>query len=185
MEKSPIEYSTGFYQFAIDSVGYGDEVYGVPYVADVIHLAGYFPEDQTAPATWSDLLNQKQPYLFAAAGGDVFESGTALVQYVGTGGQLVEDGSTSSDEALESVFMFLVDGRLRNVIPAEVLELATLESVWNALAEKRARLWQRVSRKIPCRPRNRAGVGVRPDANSQRITDHVGNGLGVRCARRG
>ena len=135
MQTSPMERSTDFYQFAIDSVSYNGEAYGVPYAADVMHLAGFMPEDQAAPATWSELFNQDQPYLFAAAGGDMYENGSALLQYIGAGGQLLEDGSTSSDEALEAVFDFLVDGRLRGAVPVEVAELATLDSVWNTLVE--------------------------------------------------
>ncbi len=123
-----------FYPFTMDAVRYGGQVYGIPYAADAIHLAYHADQTQQPPETWNQLFTGGRPYWFAAGGNDLFHDGVALLQYVGAGGQLLEDGSTSSDEALRAFFDFLVEGRIRNVIPTEVAELATLDAVWNRLA---------------------------------------------------
>ena len=123
-----------FYPFTMDAVRSGGQVYGIPYAADAIHLAYHADQTQQPPETWNQLFTGGRPYWFAAGGNDLFHDGVALLQYVGAGGQLLEDGSTSSDEALRAFFDFLVEGRIRNVIPTEVAELATLDAVWNRLA---------------------------------------------------
>ncbi len=123
-----------FYQFSLDAVAYQGQAYGVPYAADVLHLAAQDNPVEQTPATWSNLFADGQPYWFAAAGGDLYQNGSVLMQYVGAGGQLLEDGSTSSEEALQAVFDFLVEGRMRNVIPTDVAETATLDAVWTRLA---------------------------------------------------
>lgn len=133
MERAPMELAPDSYPFAIDSVRYNGEWYGVPYAADLMHLAGFWTQDQIAPSTWDELLASSESYLFAAAGGDAYENGAVLLQYVGAGGQLLENGSTSSEEALQAVFEFLVTGSSSGVIPAGVADLATLEGVWSAL----------------------------------------------------
>jgi ABC-type glycerol-3-phosphate transport system substrate-binding protein len=122
-----------FYPFAVDAVRYGGEIYGIPYAADAIHLAYQGDQTQQPPATWGQLFTNGQPYWFTAAGDDLFQNGAALLQYAAAGGQLLEDGSTSSDEALRAYFDFLVEGRIRNVIPTEVADLATLDAVWSRL----------------------------------------------------
>lgn len=133
METSPLDRSPDFYPFAIDSVGYGGAYYGVPYVADVMHVAGFPALGAALPGTWEELLAASAPHLYAAAGADAYENGYVLVQYVGAGGQLLENGSTSSEEALLAVFDFVEVGRQSGVFPGAVAELATLDGVWNAL----------------------------------------------------
>jgi ABC-type glycerol-3-phosphate transport system substrate-binding protein len=133
MEAPPMERSSDFYQFALDSTEYGGAWYGTPYAADVIHTAGFLTSEQSAPRTWNDLLENGEPHLYAAGGADAFENGAVLLQYVGAGGQLLENGSTSNEEALTALFDFLVSGSEAGVVPAAVMELTTLDSVWNAL----------------------------------------------------
>lgn len=123
-----------FYQFSLDAVRYGGQIYGIPYAADTIHLA--FPTGQLdkPPTTWGELFAGGLPYYFATAGGDLYHNGSVLLQYVGAGGQLLEDGSTSNDEALRALFDFIVEGRIRNTIPASVAEIATLDAVWSRVS---------------------------------------------------
>jgi ABC-type glycerol-3-phosphate transport system substrate-binding protein len=136
IETPPMERSPDFYQFALDSTRYKDSWYAIPFSADVLHLADYPPQDADVPANWGDVLTVAEPYLYAAAGADAFQNGAVLLQYVGAGGQLLEDGSTTSEEALRSVFNFVVAGSEDGVIPPSVMELATLDAVWNGLLEQ-------------------------------------------------
>lgn len=136
LETSPMQRSPDFYQFALDSAAYNGAWYGVPYAADVLHLASFLETEQTAPNTWNDLLTADEPYLYAAGGPDAYHNGSVLLQYVGAGGQLLENGSTSNEEALGAVFEFTKTAEESGVIPEAVSELSTLDGVWNALAEQ-------------------------------------------------
>ena len=121
-----------YYQFALDAVTYNDLIYGIPYAADILHVAYYLDQLETPPTTWSELFSGEQEFLFPGSGGDGFQNASILLQYIGAGGQLLEDGSISNPEALEAVFEFLVEGRIRGIIPSEVADLASLNAVWTA-----------------------------------------------------
>ena len=126
-----------FYQFSLDAVTYNKEMYGIPYAADVIHIVYYQDQLQTAPGTWKDLYLAQQPYLFPGNGSEGYGNAAMLLQYVDAGGQLLEDGSVSSAEALNEVFNFLVEARIRGVIPGYVADLASLDAVWTAFVENK------------------------------------------------
>jgi ABC-type glycerol-3-phosphate transport system substrate-binding protein len=91
---------------------------------------------ETPPATWNELLAGNHKFLFPGNGGDGFRNSPLLLQYIGAGGQLLEDGSVSSDEALEAVFEFLVEGRIRGVIPGDVTEIASLGAAWTTFVNR-------------------------------------------------
>ena len=184
LEMSPMQRSPDFYQFALDSAAYNGEWYGVPYAADVLHLAGFLKTEETAPNTWNELLTADEPYLYAAAGPDAYQNGSVLLQYVGAGGQLLENGSTSSEEALGAVFEFTKAAQESGVIPETVTELATLDGVWNALDRTGMGLGQCVGRPLPHRSRDCAGAGLCADSDAQRPTGDVGHDLVTRCPRR-
>lgn len=125
---------TDMYPFAMDAVMYDDTLYGIPYAADVIHLAQHSPTsvegEFTTPTTWEALRTTTGPYLFPAGGRNGQSSNSLLLQYVGAGGQLMESGEVSSPEALRSVFDFLEAGVQAGVIPADVLEYSSMSAVW-------------------------------------------------------
>ena len=124
-----------FYPFAMDAVQYGGQVYGTPYVADLLLLAGAGEDGAIPPDRWGELLSQDNPYYFAAAGGDLFENGAILIQYIGAGGVLLEDGSTSNPAALQDVFSFIQNGTLAGVMPESIAETASLDGVWNQMVD--------------------------------------------------
>ena len=129
------------YPFAIDSVRYNDHFYGIPYVADVSHLAVLTPlgegsgttEQATAevPSDWIALLNSGQTYIFPASGIEGLSSSSLLLQYVGAGGQLSEGGATNNKEALVRVFNFLSAGSKSNTIVADSVDYSSLGAVWS------------------------------------------------------
>ncbi len=85
-----------FYPFALDAVTYNDILYGVPISADLQHLV--FHEDyvladtgavlETPPLTWSQVISDNVPFLFAASVREPARNLSLLLQYVGAGGTL-------------------------------------------------------------------------------------------------
>ncbi len=121
-----------FYQFSLDAVTYQGQLYGIPYLADVIHLA-YTPHRvNPAPANWEELLQRGPSYLMPLGGSDGYGNESLLLQYVGAGGQLLEDGRLSNPEALQAVLTFLHQAHSRGILPDTALTLADLDAVWAA-----------------------------------------------------
>jgi ABC-type glycerol-3-phosphate transport system substrate-binding protein len=73
------------------------------------------------------------PFLFPAAEGGTVNA--TLLQYIGAGGELLEDGTISNPEALEEFFTFVAEARAQEVIPASVLDLSGFSSTWREFAE--------------------------------------------------
>ncbi|GIV76198.1 MAG: maltose ABC transporter substrate-binding protein [Litorilinea sp.] len=121
-----------FYQFTLDAVTYQGQVYGIPYLADVIHLV-YDPNRvNPAPPTWEELLQRGPSYLMPLGGSDGYGNDSLLLQYVGAGGQLLENGGLSNPEALQAVLAFLHQAHSRGILPDTALTLADLDAVWTA-----------------------------------------------------
>ncbi len=132
-----------FYPFALDAVTYHDTLYGVPVSADLQHLVfhrNYTQADTDAPLesppiTWSQVISDNIPFLFAASVREPARNLSLLLQYVGAGGSLTEDGTLTDPEAMLNVLTFLADARQAKVIPDSVLGLLGEETTWSAFVE--------------------------------------------------
>jgi ABC-type glycerol-3-phosphate transport system substrate-binding protein len=120
-----------FYPFALNAVTFQEQQYGIPYVADVLH-AVYATETYTTPITWDQLLTVQQPYHFPAGVRESNYDESLLLQYVGAGGELLENGEISSLQAAEALFSFLGGAKDKGVITDAVLDLSSLKAAWNA-----------------------------------------------------
>ena len=127
-----------FYPFATQAVTYNGEIWGVPYVTDLLHAVDQRAATDATLLTWADLLASDSTYLFPAGSRDGYANDSVLLQYVGAGGQLLEDGTVSNPDALEAVFEFYLSGIQQGNIPAEVEQYAGLNSVWQAFGDGRA-----------------------------------------------
>ncbi len=127
-----------FFPVARDAVQYRTQTVGIPYIVDVTHLVYSSEVIDTPPRTWAELIANNQAFLYPAT-----ETGTTnatLLQYVGAGGELLEDGSISDPEVLEAFFTFLVQAHESGVIPNSVLDMSGFSSVWRAFSEDRTLL---------------------------------------------
>lgn len=124
-----LSHTNDFFQFAREAVSYQNRMIGVPYAGDIIHLIYHSDQVEQAPATWTDLLTTKPPYFFAA-GQQEQPNESLLLQYLGAGGQLFEDGVVSNPEALTQLFTFLSEAQSNGIFPSEVLQLTTFEETW-------------------------------------------------------
>ena len=121
----------GFYAFALSAVTYRNQTFGIPYAADIV-MAAYDPTRlPTAPRTWSDLL-AGDVWLLFPTGPDTDAATVTLLQYVGAGGRLTEDGTLTDPDALEALFDFITTAQADGLIPPELVDLATFDAVWRA-----------------------------------------------------
>ncbi len=127
-----------FFPVARDAVRYRTGVIGIPYAVDVIHLAYDADKVAQVPITWTEVLSREHRLLFPGA--ESAPAHATLLQYVGAGGELLEDGTVSDPAVLEQLFTFIDRARDQNIIPPNVLELAGFNSVWRAFAELQGEL---------------------------------------------
>ena len=125
-----------FFAVARNAVIYRTQTFGIPYVVDVPHLIYDKESIRTVPTNWAELMLGEQTFVFPAA--EVGTTNATLLQYVGAGGVLLEDGSVSNPDVLEDFFTFIAQARQREIIPATVLDLPGYNSVWRAYSEERA-----------------------------------------------
>ncbi|MEZ4656327.1 MAG: extracellular solute-binding protein [Caldilineaceae bacterium] len=132
LDQSDVGEFNTLYPFTLDAVQYQDHIYGIPFVADVVHAAYYAADfGEQIPADWGVLQAAGKPYLFPAGGRNALSSDSLLIQYVGAGGELRVDGVLTNPEALVTVFNFWAAGIESGLISPSVLEYSTLGAVWD------------------------------------------------------
>jgi ABC-type glycerol-3-phosphate transport system substrate-binding protein len=127
-----------FFPVMRDAVLYHAQTVGIPYTADILHLAYDSDIISPPPTTWEELLSSDSPLLFPAA--EAATPNATLLHYVGAGGTLLEDGTISDPQVLEDFFTFVAEARTQEVIPASVLDMPNFTAVWRAFAEDRSEL---------------------------------------------
>lgn len=130
-----LPYTNDFFQFARTAATYHGQTIGIPYAADVLHLVYRTNQIAQAPVTWEALMAAGLPYFFAAGKRD-YPNESLLLQYVGAGGQLFEDGAVSNPEALTALFAFLVQAKAATILSDEVLELKSFNDTWSRFANQ-------------------------------------------------
>lgn len=113
-------------------LGYlGGKRIGVPLALDVQHLAYNSDKVSTPPFLWRDVLTSKALYLFPAAGeGEALDA--FLIQYIGAGGKLADEGGSPllEKEALAATLKRYQEAEGAGVIPAAALQLDSLAACW-------------------------------------------------------
>ncbi|HIC93131.1 MAG TPA: extracellular solute-binding protein [Anaerolineae bacterium] len=125
------ELAEDLFPFAGQACRLEGQLVGIPFEADVEHLAYNSGKLESPPLTWTDVLTEGITCVFPAGGERV--SNAFLIQYLAAGGRLFdEDGKPALDEdILAEVLEFYRDGREIGVIPSSVLEFKTLDDCWS------------------------------------------------------
>ncbi|MEZ4710515.1 MAG: extracellular solute-binding protein [Caldilineaceae bacterium] len=135
LEQSDVTEFNTLYPFTLEAVQYQQQIYGIPFVADVVHAAYYAADfGEQVPENWGVFLAANKPYYFPAGARNGLSSDSVLLQYVGAGGELREDGVLTNPEALVTVFNFWAAGLESGVISPSLLDYATLDAVWEQFA---------------------------------------------------
>lgn len=123
-----------FYPVARSAVFYSTQTMGIPYAIDLIHLAYDADEIDPAPNNWAEVLADNHPFIFPGA--ENAPPNATLLQYVGAGGELLENGSVSDPAALEQLFTFVAQAHEQNIILNDVIEMPGFNAVWRSYIEQ-------------------------------------------------
>lgn len=138
LSEEEAQFSADFYQVGRAAVLYHSQPVGIPYAIDLIHLAYDAGEIESPPSTWQELMETNHTFLFPGA--EMATANALLLQYVGAGGVLWEDGTVRDSAALEDLFSFIAQARRQEIIPSSVLDMPGFGTVWRAYAEDRTAL---------------------------------------------
>ena len=108
------------------------QLVGMPFEADIEHIAYDTAKIAEAPLTWQDVLSATTTYRFPAKGRNGLVNDSFLIQYFALGGRLLDDeGMPALDEAaLTAVLEYYRLGVVSGVIPADVLTAASADDLW-------------------------------------------------------
>lgn len=119
-----------FFPFARAASLYQENILGMPYSADIIHLVYHADQIEQAPLTWAELTTSGTPYLFAA-GKREHPNESLLLQYVGAGGQLLENGTVNDPDALTALFTFVAQAKRQGILASSIVEIRSLDIAWS------------------------------------------------------
>jgi ABC-type glycerol-3-phosphate transport system substrate-binding protein len=137
LTEDELQFDADFFPVANAAVLYHAQTVGIPYTVDIIHLA-YDEEVGSPPSTWNELLASERAFLFPGA--EIATPNATLLQYVGAGGELLEDGTIRDPAVLEEFFTFVAQAHEQEIVPASVLDMPGFNSVWRAYTEDRTGL---------------------------------------------
>ena len=132
-----ITHNTDFFQFARTAVNYQGQTIGVPYAADILHLVYHTEQIKQAPTTWQEVIASGSTYIMAAGKRD-YPNESLLLQYVGAGGQLSEDGTVSNPEALTALFTLMAQAKAAGVLSDGLLDLESFDESWSTFLANEA-----------------------------------------------
>jgi ABC-type glycerol-3-phosphate transport system substrate-binding protein len=124
-----ISRNSDFFQFARAAVTFQGQLIGVPYAADIMHLVYRAEQIAQAPTTWEEVMAAGSTYVMAVGKRD-YVNESLLLQYVGAGGQLLEDGTMSNPEALTALFTFMTQAKNAGVLSERSMELKSVDESW-------------------------------------------------------
>ena len=129
----PEELAADRFPFAVDLGQVDDQTMGIPFTAEMEHLA-YRPSlVARVPVTWTDVLSGGVSLVFPAAGQEDGVNDATLVQYLGAGGRLTDaEGNPQLEvEPLTAVLEFYAQAAEVGVIsPTVLLSLADADGCW-------------------------------------------------------
>lgn len=122
----------GWYDHALEVVRLEQSLYGLPFASDAQILVYRQDRYQSAPITWSDLVNAGLPFLFPA--GDPSATFT-LAQYLHHGGRLTDDGGLPMIDvaSLAEVLTFYNSALTNGVVSPSLRQYSSAGETWQAL----------------------------------------------------
>lgn len=119
------------YPFALDAATFDDNLYGLPFQADISFLAYNAGLLETPPRTWDDLLATQATLLLPAAQGDGSAADAFLIHYLARGGRLAKPPLALDSAIAARVLRDYRAALEAGVLPQQVRDLQTLEECWS------------------------------------------------------
>jgi multiple sugar transport system substrate-binding protein len=120
------------YPFVIRAGTVDGQLMGVQFEIDIEHTIYNTSKIAVPPLTWTDVFSSGATYIFPSAGQDGLVNDAFLIQYLSTGGELVDSNGNPAlnQQALEDVLEFYQQGIANGAILTDVLNYATVETGW-------------------------------------------------------
>ena len=127
------EIRADLYPFALQAGTVDEQWMGVQFEARGLEHALYNPTKiAAAPRTWDELYASGATLIFPAAGREGLVNDAFLIQYLSTGGQLLDESGRPalSLDALTEVLTYYRQGIERGTVLTDVIEFSTVEQCW-------------------------------------------------------
>ncbi|HEX2907116.1 MAG TPA: extracellular solute-binding protein [Phototrophicaceae bacterium] len=112
------------------------QLYGLPYLLEVQHIAYWGDAPSGDYATFENVLAQKRPFVFPASGADGI-SPVVLLQYLSAGGSLADISvGEINEDALRAVLTFYEQAAKDEVVDATILNYASYRDYLPALQDE-------------------------------------------------
>jgi multiple sugar transport system substrate-binding protein/arabinogalactan oligomer/maltooligosaccharide transport system substrate-binding protein len=130
----PSDLQSDLFPFAWQAGQVDGTLYGLPWDADIEHLAYDTRVITSSLGTWDEVLASQATFAIPGAGVEGRVNDSFLIQYIGAGGRIEQGASALIDGvALRRVLDFLAVGRQSGRIPESVLSLPDPAACWAAL----------------------------------------------------
>ena len=120
-----------FFPFTLAAVTSGEQLFGIPYATDLIHLVYHKEQIENSPTSWANLLTQAAPYHFSTGKNEGLNE-ALLTQYLGAGGRFGPEDTAIDVDAVRALFTFAAEAKAAGVVSEDEFALTTLEQVWES-----------------------------------------------------
>ena len=128
-----------FFPFTLAAVTSDEQLFGIPYATDLIHLVYHKEQIENSPASWADLLTLAAPYHFSTGKNEGLNE-ALLTQYLGAGGIFTPEDAAINEDALRALLTFAAAAKTAGVLSEEEFTLTTSEQVWENFITNPSRL---------------------------------------------
>lgn len=124
------EFQNDLYPFARSMGTVSEQLYAVPFAADVQHMANNRLMVVTAPLTWTEVLSSNMRLIFAA--GSASNMDATLADYLAAGGTLVDSAGRPHLDAgpLAAVLRYYQAGVANGTLSGEIAQTASPADAW-------------------------------------------------------
>lgn len=122
---------TDFFPFTLAAVTSDEQLFGVPYATDLIHLVYHKEQIENSPTSWADLLTLAAPYQFSTGKNEGLND-ALLTQYLGAGGRFGPEDTAINVDAVRALLTFAAEAKAAGVISEQEFALTTLDQVWES-----------------------------------------------------
>ncbi len=126
-----------WYSFADQLARIDEEVYGIPFAADILIFAYKTDSLESSPGSWEELLSNPKPMAFPASDPQAF---VTFAFYKSAGGNIasLNQSYVIDRSPMMEVLSFYQEARQVEVMPYWITQFETDEQAWNAYTERQA-----------------------------------------------
>lgn len=126
-----------WYSFADQLARIDEEIYGIPFAADILVFAYKTDSLESSPGSWEELLSNPKPLAFPASDPHAF---VTFAFYQSAGGNIatLNDSYVIDRSPMMEVLSFYQQARQVEVMPYWITQFDTDQQAWNAYTERQS-----------------------------------------------